>query len=182
MNCTGIILAAGASSRMGTSKALLQYQGETFLARLQRLMRSVCRDVITVGRPDAPFRCDVVNPEPERGMLSSLQCGLGAVPIISDAVAFSLVDLPALSEATLRRLVIGWKGELLRIPQYEGRRGHPVVMAQALVAEFLAETGTAKDVIARHSASTVYIDVADPGVVEDVDTRDDYLRLVGRNQ
>ena len=182
MNCTGIILAGGASTRMGTPKALLLYEGETFLARLRRLMGAVCRDVLVVGPPDAPFRADVVNPHPERGMLSSLQCGLRVVPIIADAIAFTLVDLPSISEATLHTIVREWSGELLRIPRYGGRRGHPVVMSQALVEEFLAESGTPKDVIARHTPETVYVDVEDAGVVADVDTREDYDRLIGRGK
>ncbi|HXF27317.1 MAG TPA: NTP transferase domain-containing protein, partial [Bryobacteraceae bacterium] len=79
----GLILAAGASRRMGTSKALLTVGGETFLDRLIGLLSVVCEPVIVVTGHDALQAKDgmfVTNPEPERGMLSSLQCGLRAVP------------------------------------------------------------------------------------------------------
>ena len=80
----GIILAAGASSRMGTPKALLDYRGETFLDRLIRVLGAVCDPVIVVlGYHAEQIRAGVngrvqfvVNPTPTRGQLSSLQTGL----------------------------------------------------------------------------------------------------------
>ena len=48
------------------------------------------------------------------------------------------VDVPAIEESTVEKLVRGWSGELLRIPRYGGRRGHPVLVARALIGEFLA--------------------------------------------
>ena len=83
----GVILAAGASSRMGQPKALLEYKGETFLHRLAGMLDEVCgRVVVVLGYDAERVRAAVpagaettVNPAPERGMLSSLQCGLRAV-------------------------------------------------------------------------------------------------------
>jgi CTP:molybdopterin cytidylyltransferase MocA len=83
----GVILAAGASSRMGQPKALLEYKGETFLHRLAGMLDEVCgRVVVVLGYDEERVRAAVpegaettVNPAPERGMLSSLQCGLRAV-------------------------------------------------------------------------------------------------------
>ena len=87
----GIILSAGASRRMGTPKALLQLNDETFLDRLIRLFSEVCSPVIVVlGDQADQIRSGirrgsearfVVNPDPERGMLSSLQCGLRSGPL-----------------------------------------------------------------------------------------------------
>ena len=83
-----IILAAGASSRMGSPKALLEYRGETFADRLIRVLSGVCDPVIVVtGRHHKAIRagvrgkaCFVVNPDPDRGQLSSLQRALAEVP------------------------------------------------------------------------------------------------------
>ncbi len=102
----GIILSAGASSRMGTPKALLEFHGETFLDRLIRLFSEAgVAPIVVLGHhaeqirsgiqraADATF---VVNPDPARGMLSSLQCGLEAIPEQTEAVMFLPVDHPNL--------------------------------------------------------------------------------------
>jgi molybdenum cofactor cytidylyltransferase len=178
MSFSGIILAAGSSRRMGQPKALLTYRGETFLERLKRLFGTVCSEVVVVGSPDSPFAADVLNPEPERGMLSSLQCGLRAVGGEAEAVLFTPVDSPAVEAATLAILAGGWGGELLRIPRHAGRRGHPVMMARRMVGEFLAETKTPREVIVRHEADVVYVDVDDAGILSDADTPLEYQKLI----
>ena len=173
----GIILAAGNSSRMGSPKALLEYEGQKFIHRLKSVLGEFCDPLIVVGSSQSQFPIDAVNPKPERGMLSSLQCGLRTVPQQTDAVLFTLVDLPAIDPATVRTLIDGWRGEPLRVPRFEGRRGHPVMLSAKLIADFLNATGTPKDIISAHAAEIVYVDVDDPGVVTDVDTPDDYRNL-----
>ena len=88
----GIILAAGASTRMGSPKALLDYRGETFVERLVRLFSRVCDPVIVaLGNHPEPIRARiegcaevVINPDPDRGQLSSLQTALAALPPKAD--------------------------------------------------------------------------------------------------
>lgn len=166
---------------MGRPKAWLEYRGETFVARLIRLFRVHCEDIVIVASRDVMEEGArvVVNPAPERGMLSSLQCGLMAVTDSARAVAFTPVDFPAIAESTMDRVLAGWSGELLRIPRYNGRRGHPVLLARQLLLEFLALpiTAQARDIVARHEASIVYADVDDPGILQDVDTPADYEQL-----
>ena len=112
MKLTGVILAAGASSRLGRPKALLTFRGETFLDRLLAHFSGVCCEVIVVTRPDQPMIETrdrdlnpkfVVNPEPALGMLSSLQCGLLAISPTSDGVIFSPVDYAPVERDTLDR-------------------------------------------------------------------------------
>ena len=177
MDVSGIVLAAGASRRMGTSKALLDFHGETFVARLRRILGQYCREVIVVGPPDQTFDADVVNPDPERGMLSSLQCGLARVSPDADAVLWTLVDLPAVQPETIGRIADARDGDRVRIARYQGKRGHPVWASRALIPEIAGATGTPKDVILRYEQDIVYVDVDDPGVVLDADTPEDYLRL-----
>jgi molybdenum cofactor cytidylyltransferase len=177
----GIILAAGSSTRMGSPKALLSYRGETFLDRLVRMFQVYCEDVLVVSSQpiDIQGARVIVNPLPERGMLSSLQCGLAAVRAAARAVAFTPVDYPAIQQSTVERVIAEWTGELLRIPRHAGRRGHPVLLSRELILEFLAlpATAEARQVVRRHEREIVYAEVDDPGILQDIDTPADYEQL-----
>ena len=187
MNITALILAAGASSRMGSPKALLLYRGETFLDRLIGSCRQACDEVVVVlglhaGEIRAGIRHQanfVLNPDPDRGQLSSLQCGLAE---IKGAAMFVPVDLPAVEPATILKLVATFLAgnSAVAVPTFDGKHGHPVCIAQPVIDELLAlpSTGKARDVIRRHRAETLYIAVGDPGVLRDIDTRLEYQDLL----
>jgi molybdenum cofactor cytidylyltransferase len=192
----GIILAAGASTRMGSPKALLDYRGETFVERLVRLFARVCNPVIVVlGEHPEPIRARVegraeivINPDPDRGQLSSLQTALAALPPKADGFLFTTVDCPAVEPETVSQIVARFKrrdpATLLVIPAYRGRHGHPVCAASALADEFLALSpkAQARDVVHRHLAETVYIDVDDAGILVDVDDAEAYRRMTEKLQ
>src|SRR5258706_7581165 len=97
---------------MGTPKALLDYRGETFVGRLVRVLETKCSPVIVVLgyqaeaiRPGIPATARiVVNPDPSRGQLSSLQTALEAFPADASGFAFIPVDSPAVSENTVAML------------------------------------------------------------------------------
>ena len=186
----GIILAAGASSRMGSPKALLDYRGETFIQRLVRVLSAVCDPVIVVLgyhadalRPAVPDATIVVNPAPERGQLSSLQTGLAALPPAAEGFLFTPVDSPAAEIATVEHLAAGFgrrdPATQLVIPRYEGKRGHPVFGSRAIANELAALplTAQARDVIHSHVAETLYVDVNDPRILADIDDQEAYRRL-----
>ncbi len=186
----GIILAAGASSRMGSPKALLEYRGETFIQRLVRVLSAVCDPLIVVLgyhaetlRPAIPDATIVVNPAPERGQLSSLQTGLAALPADAEGFLFTPVDSPAVETATLERLAAAFRhrhpATQLVIPRYQGKHGHPVFATRAIAHELsaLPLTAQARDVIHGHVSDTLYIDVDDPGILTDIDDREAYRRL-----
>lgn len=189
MKYAAIILAAGASRRMGQPKALLAYRGETFLDNLIGVFESVCQVVIVVtghhgaaieggARRRAVF---VRNPDPDRGQLSSLQCGLEALPEDTDAFFFTPVDQPGIAPDTLHRLIAGSSGALLTIPRYEGKNGHPALCGARLIAEFLSLPATARthDVVHRHLAETRYVVANDPAVIRGANTPEEYRKLVG---
>jgi molybdenum cofactor cytidylyltransferase len=183
----GIILAAGASSRMGTPKALLDYRGETFLDRLIRVLGAVCDPVIVVlGYHAEEIRSKahgrvrfVVNPDPSRGQLSSLQTALAAVPEDAEGFLFVPVDCPAAEPETVRQIVetLLSTDALLAIPRYDGHNGHPVCARRELIAELLAlpAEGQAKEVVRRHTAR--YLDTLDAGVLSDIDDPEAYRVL-----
>src|SRR5579871_1702679 len=128
---------------MGSPKALLSYRGETFVDRLIRVFSKSCDPVIVV----AGFHADairahvnerakvVVNPDPSRGQLSSLQSALLAGPKNSQAFLFTPVDSPTVSEETIARLIDEFRARHAPfvIPRFEGRRGHPVCAAQSTI-------------------------------------------------
>ena len=177
---------------MGSPKALLDYRGETFLDRLIGLFSAVCDPVIVVlGHDTDRIRADlhrrnearfVVNPGPDRGMLSSFQCGLRELPANAQGVLFTLVDHPVVDPATLTSLVEAFTqdGAPVTKPVYAGRRGHPVCIARHVADEILAllVDGQAPDVLRRYRDVTQLVPVDDPGVLEDVDDPAAYAKLL----
>jgi molybdenum cofactor cytidylyltransferase len=191
----GIILSGGASRRMGTPKALLQFHNETFLDRLIRVFSAVCDPIIVVvGEHADRIQSGVarsrdvlfaVNPDPERGMLSSLQCGLALVPAGAEAAMFLPVDHPHIEVSTIQTLAARFHADRapVTVPTYTGEHGHPVCIARQLIAELLTLPPEAKasDVIHRHVSKTLYIEVADSAVVTDVDDPAAYADLLARH-
>ena len=183
----GIILAAGASSRMGHPKALLEYRGETFVARLVRSLGTWCARVVVVLGHDAdrvrgavPAGARIaINPDPERGMLSSLQCGLRAVAD-AEAVLFLPVDFAAVGEDTIATVAAAAGTAPIVAPMFGEQHGHPVCVSHAIAEELLAlpATAQARDVIRSHRATTRFAVVRDAGAVNDIDTPEDYRALV----
>ncbi len=184
----GVILAAGASSRMGRPKALLEYRGETFAGRLVRVFSRFCDPVIVVvahhadairERVDARF---ALNPDPDRGQLSSLQVALAELPRDIEGVLFNPVDCPAVSEETVARLmeVFSERRDSIVIPRAGGHRGHPVCIPGSLIPAFLllAPTEPTRTAIDQNADRIVYVDVDDPGILNDVDDPEAYRALV----
>lgn len=188
MKPAGVILAAGRSSRMGRDKALLPYGETTFLGSLISVFQPCCEPVVVVlghhadaMRPAAAGARVAVNEGYDRGMLSSLQTGLRALPEDLEAVAFTLVDHPGLRAETLARLIRVFEesGAPLVSPTYKGERGHPVIVGRAVMEELLALPAEAspKPVLRGRYPEAVFVEVDDPAVVADIDRPEDLDRL-----
>lgn len=176
----GIILAAGRSTRMGRDKALLPLGESNFVNTLaSTFLEQLDPVVIVLGHHADEIRGVLdprvqvaVNESYDRGMLSSLQTGLRAVPADAPAVVFTLVDHPNLRPETLRRLLDASGGEPLAIPTYRGERGHPIVLRRDVVEELLAlePTASPKSVVRGRYPEALFLELDDPAIVEDVDT------------
>jgi molybdenum cofactor cytidylyltransferase len=188
-----VVLAAGGSTRMGRPKALLPLgAGHTFLSRVvTTLVHAGVPHVVVVTRREwsdaaawvmAQHTAVVINTAPERGQFSSLQCGLAAVPNTSSRVLITLVDVPLTRAETVRELIRAQRlnrADVVR-PERAGRHGHPVLVTRAVVDTLLAaDPGeTARSVLRRFTATTVDVPVADDGAFVDVDTPEDYDRVL----
>jgi len=186
VSLAAVILAGGASRRMGRPKALLPFRGETVIDRLIGLYREFCDPVIVVlGHHPEVIHAGMargaevrfaVNPDPERGQLSSLQCGLALAP--EGDVLFTPVDYPAVDRSTVERLIRA--DAPMAAPSYRGRHGHPVLIRDHIRRELLAlpPDATAREVIHKYRAVAGYVEVDDAGVCQDIDRAEDYARLM----
>lgn len=195
-----IILAAGESSRMGRTKALLpDPDGRPFVARLGRTLAAagVPHIVVVTGtgsdaiaRALAADRAAVVpvvavNPDPARGQISSLWVGLDAVQALApDAVLVIPVDIPMVRASTVRQVVESWRATraLVVRPAVGARHGHPVLFDRALFDELRRaplDRG-ARGVVHAHAAGIADVPVDDEGCLVDVDTPGDYEALMRR--
>ena len=196
----GIVLAAGASRRMGKPKALLTSgpEGETFAARTIRILAAGgASPVFVVGRPgDHPLRTLVgaagtpaeflENPSPERGQLSSLLVGIDAAEgRRADGVLVMPVDIPMVRPETIGSSLAAFlesDSPILRVT-HEGRHGHPVIFAARVFAELRRADAAvgAKEVLRAYGDQVLNLEVDDPGVLRDVDVIEDYRSLFGRD-
>lgn len=175
---------------MGRVKALLQLAGETFIDRLIRVFGTRCDPVIVVAGHHALQIADgsaralearwVLNPRPDRGQFSSLQCGVRTLPDTIDGFCFCPVDVPAFAESTLDALIAAFEASDAAVyrPRHGERRGHPVVVRRAVIEAMLTAPAesSAKEVLAAHAGAEIVVD--DPAVLFDVDEPGDYRQLV----
>lgn len=192
-NLIGLVLAAGRSRRMGRTKAVLpDGDGEPFVARVVRTLGEAgLARVLVVTAPgthdaiDAALReprnraavTILVNPEPDRGQLSSLLTGLDAAGNV-DGLVVTLVDVPFVSTATVAAVIEAWERSRAPIvrPAFGERHGHPVIFDHALFDALRAAPldAGAKHVVRAHEAAIVNVPVSDEGAFLDLDTPDEY--------
>jgi CTP:molybdopterin cytidylyltransferase MocA len=185
---SAVILAAGAGTRLGgVAKALLKTKRDrTFLAQVIATAREVGveQPIVVVGPPfaaevgsaaEALGATVIVNPEPARGMASSVALGFAAVDEVAHEAAWLWpVDHPEIQADTLRQLLAALMNHDAARPVYAGRGGHPPLIARSLFAplsQCAGAAGGARSVLG--AADTIDVAVDDPGCVRDVDTAAD---------
>lgn len=179
-----VILAAGTSRRMGRPKSELAIGpgAVTFLDAILETLAAARVEHVRVVVPPGPGSWpagSVVNPDPSRGMLSSAQCGLRTLPTDVEAVLLWPVDHPLVRSDTVVAMIAAYRDSTapVVVPTFEGTRGHPALFAARVIPEFFTadpERG-ARLVVHAHD-DRVELVVDDRGVIEDIDTPDDYAR------
>jgi molybdenum cofactor cytidylyltransferase len=202
----GVILAAGASTRMGRDKALLPWppvaEGtpavNTFLGAMIDLLQAECDQVIVVAGQnadnlqlvvDAHNAFLVVNPKPERGQFSSIQVGLREVLNRGrDAAFLAPVDRPPVLPGTvqaLRTAFLDTEPDVWVVAPEVSREagkvhGHPILIAREMMEAFLRApaTAVASDIEHEHQQHVLYVPVADERVAANIDTPEEYAHLL----
>jgi molybdenum cofactor cytidylyltransferase len=186
-----VILSGGASRRMGTPKALLPYQGGTFLEHLIKATdhpRIGWRRVVLGADAQAiaegvilPADEVVINDNWEAGQLSSIQVGVRSLPAGTDGMLLCLIDHPLISRELVGELVERFylSGKAIVLPVYKGRRGHPVIFASRLYEELLSaplETG-ARAVVWAHSEEVCEMETSEEGCVLNLNDPDALTKI-----
>jgi molybdenum cofactor cytidylyltransferase len=197
VSIAGIVLAAGAGSRMAGrpgAKLLLPHEGEPMAARVAGLALGVCDPVVGVvgcngaavaeAMRAAGLEAIVTNPDWAGGQSTSLRAGLAAVLAMSTELQGALVllgDQPLLRPSTLQALIAAARAEpeAFVAPRFGGRRGNPVCIPAGWFDRAMGLHGDVggRELLADPAARLVLVDVNDPGVLRDVDTRADYDAL-----
>lgn len=195
MSLAGVVLTGGRSARMGSPKALLDFRGQPFVVRILEALEAleVKTRVVVVG-PDAPrirpavagHECLIVeNADVDGGPIASLRTALRALQAVQPSAALAWpVDLPHVRVTTVERLIESFRRVPAPavVPTFAERRGHPVVWGADLFDELLAsEAATrhgARAVLQAHASEITQVAVDDPAVIDDLNTPEDYERLV----
>ena len=178
-SCAAAVLAAGSGVRMGGPKAELVLDGIRLLDRAVAAAADAgCAPVYAVVRSGTEvIGADaVLNPEPERGMRSSLALAVEAAADVA-ALAVVLVDTPGITAPGVRAVVDAWRPGRIAVARYGTRRGHPIVMAPQLWRAALDLAGPDEGARAFLAARPELVDDVDvPGDPSDLDTPDDLAR------
>lgn len=189
-----VVLSAGESSRMGSPKALLPIEGQTFIEKIVAALKQtpVARVAVILGHnaEEMKQRIEhlpveiVINPDYKLGQLSSLQTAIRHLQTDAncDGMLVHLVDHPYIDAKLVDNMIERFyaTGKLIVVPRYGAKRGHPVIFSRQLFDELLAapmDQG-AKAVVNAHRDDTLEIDTQDSGVTVDIDTPELYRHHV----
>lgn len=193
-NTAAVILSAGISSRMGKFKPLLPLGNKTVVEQvvttvlnagirdIQVIVGHRARDVIAVLKTSAvscPF-----NVEYPSEMVTSVKVGLAGLKSDSEACFILPVDIPLIRSQTLQLLMEVFNGDSSKIiyPTFLGERGHPPLIPRQYADELSLWEGDGglKGFLAQYDQRSLDVPVFDKGTLLDMDTREQYRRIVAR--
>lgn len=188
---SAVVLAAGASRRMGTPKQLLRIGGETILERTLKNVRasSAAEIVLVLGHAAESVEKTISteqirvvrNPDYQQGMGTSLRTGLAAISADAGAALIVLADQPFVRPETLNGLIACHqesKPQII-IPMYQGFRGNPVLLDRSVFEEVKGLNGDVgcRAIFGDHTEGICKLPVDDPGILLDIDSRSDFETL-----
>ena len=191
-NISGILLAAGLSTRMGEPKQLLPFGESTIVETVVDNMLSAKFDevIVVLGHRAVDIQMQlrtrpiktVFNPDYRDGMLTSVQTGI-RVREASDTFALMLVDQPFVTSGLIDQVIDAYvqteKG--IALPSYNYKRGHPAIFDEKYASDILALTPESDGVRAlfkKYSHDIHYVTVDTDAVLRDIDYREDYERAL----
>ena len=191
---TAVVLAGGLSERMGRFKPLLTLGSIRTIERVIKLFQNAgVGDILVVTGHRAEELQRIIEPmnvrwvenaDYRQGMFSSVLAGLQALPDQCPAFFIHPADIPLVRPQTVKRLMAALEDTPAAIlyPAFNGRRGHPTLIRNALRHEILDWTGDGglRALLQRHETESLELPVADEAVLWDLDTPDDYNRILGR--
>lgn len=185
----GVLLAAGIGSRFGGDKLLYRLPDGTPMAVAAAVsLRSACSDTIAVLRPHHDALASLLTAagckiifctDANEGMGHSLAAGVQATSDASGWVV-ALADMPFIATASHQAVVSRLRlGASLAASQYHGQRGHPVGFSRIWFDQLTAMTGDegGKTILEKHRNDLVLCPVEDPGVLRDIDKREDLIEI-----
>ncbi len=174
---------------MGTAKQLLLVDNRPAVARCTENIRdSGVDDIVVVINPEGTEIVRVlrefpvaiaVNDLPESDMAASVRVGLSAIDGASTGIFICLCDYPLVTSATLSAMgrEHDARPDLIIIPTFQGRRGHPTLFPRPILEE-VKKHSTLRDVISSHKDKILFFNVVDEGVVLDMDTPEEYQKIL----
>jgi molybdenum cofactor cytidylyltransferase len=183
-----VVLAAGESRRFGRQKLLMPFGDSSIIGRvIATLDRAGIHPIVVVAGADAADIAGalsgskariVVNPAPERGMLSSVQTGLRALDEAVERFLVVLGDQPRVTSADVIHLLEEQErlGRGIAIAAHQGKRGHPVAFHRRYRESILEcdDRKTLRDTVHAHLEDTVNVESPADAVTRDIDTREQY--------
>jgi molybdenum cofactor cytidylyltransferase len=194
---SAVVLAAGQSSRMGgANKLLLPLEGEPLIRRTVRtVLQSGVQETVVVtgyqGREVMRALADLpvtlqANLRHEDGQMRSVAAGVAALALATDAILVCPGDLPLLTAGDLAELMAAYLAHAgassIVIPRFQGERGNPILFAAAYAPEVAAGRRLigCRKLAEQYPEETWYLEAAHDRYTTDLDTQDDYRRILAR--
>ncbi|RJP64736.1 MAG: hypothetical protein C4539_14175 [Ignavibacteriales bacterium] len=194
LNISGLIIAAGLSSRMSLFKPLAKYNGNSFLTEIIRKLKLVCSNIVIVTGfkkdeinaevekyfPGDPQILLVFNPDYENGMFSSLQCGLRNLPE-SDWILYHFIDQPSLPVEFYKDFIEQTDNDYNWIqPRYKDRNGHPLLIGKSIFQTIINSYSNEnlKIISSLPLINKKFWQCNYGQILQDIDTTEDYKREI----